>query len=113
MARIIRKRRWVTTENNDGWLSANKTYYNCYTTLLEKFPTSFVLQKPGDFNEASMNLHYFSNNENPTRALNATTLKFDLPSTDAINWRGENSRMRMKVQGSLMQTHYIEIHKVF
>ena len=35
----------------------------------------------------------------------------------AVNWRywqaGKSSRMRMKVQGRLMQAHFIEIHQVF
>ena len=35
----------------------------------------------------------------------------------AINWRhwleGKNSHMDMKVQGSLMEAHFIEIHQVF
>jgi hypothetical protein len=56
---------------------------------------------------------YFSNNENPTRALNPNSLKCCLPSTDAIDMPGKNSRMHMKVQGRLMQARFIEIHQVF
>jgi hypothetical protein len=36
-----------------------------------------------------------------------------LSSTDVIDRREKNSRMRMKVQGRLMQAHFIEIHQVF
>jgi len=58
----------------------------------------------------AINYEYFSNNENPTRALNATSLKWCLSSTDAID-RRKNSRMRMKVQRRLMQECFIEIHQ--
>ena len=46
--------------------------------------------------------------KNLMRALNTTSLKCCLPSTDAIDRWEKNSRMRMKVQGRL-----IEIHQVF
>ena len=42
-----------------------------------------------------------------------TWLKCCLPSTDAIDRREKNSRMRMKVQGRLMQGRFIQIHNVF
>ena len=48
-----------------------------------------------------------------TRALNTTSLKCCLPSTDAIERWEQNSRMRIKVQGRLMQVLFIEIHQGF
>ena len=56
---------------------------------------------------------HFPYNENPTRALNSTSLKFCLPSTDAIDKRRKNSRMRMKAQGRLRQARFIEILQAF
>ena len=58
-------------------------------------------------------LGYFFNNGNPTKALNTTSLKCYLPSTDATDRREKNSRMGMKVQGRLIQARFIEIHQVF
>ena len=55
---------------------------------------------------------YIPYNENPKRALNTISLKCCLSSTDAID-RRKNSRMRMKVQGHLMQAGISEIYKVF
>ena len=40
-------------------------------------------------------------NKNPVRALNTTSFKCCLQSTDTIDRWGKNSRMRMKVQGRL------------
>ena len=56
---------------------------------------------------------HFPYNVNPTNALNTTSLKCCLPSTDAIDRREKNSRMYMNVQGCLMQVHFFEIHHVF
>ena len=56
---------------------------------------------------------YFPYNENPTRALNTTSLKCCLPSTDTTDRWEKNSHMRMKVQGCLMQVHFIEIQQLF
>ena len=56
---------------------------------------------------------YFPYNDNPTRAPNNTSLKYCLPSTDAFDRREKNSRMRMKVQGRIMQASFIDIHQVF
>ena len=56
-------------------------------------------------------LHF--NNENPTRALNTTSLKCCLPSTDALNRQEKNSRMRIKVEGRLRQARCIKIHQGF
>ena len=53
---------------------------------------------------------HFPNNENPTRALNTTSLKCCLLSIDAIERREKNSRMRMEVQGRIWQLRLIEIH---
>ena len=50
--------------------------------------------------------HHFPYNGNLTRALNTTSLKCCLPSTDAID-------SREKVQGRLMQARFIEIKQVF
>ena len=47
------------------------------------------------------------------RALNTNSLKCCLPSTDAIDRREKNARMRMKVQGRAMEAHFIEIHQIF
>ena len=58
-------------------------------------------------------LWHFPYNENLTRALNTTSLKWCLPSTDAIGGEKKNSRMCMKVHGSHMQVCFIEIHQVF
>jgi hypothetical protein len=58
-------------------------------------------------------LLHFPYNENLTRALNNTSLKCCLASTDAIDRWKKNSCMHMKVQGCLMQVHFIEIHWVF
>jgi Transposase. len=55
---------------------------------------------------------YFSNNENSTREPKTTSPKCCLPSTHAIDTR-EKSRMRMMVQGRLMQARFIAIHLVF
>ena len=52
-------------------------------------------------------------NKNPTRAPNTTSLKSCLPSTDAIDRRGKNSRMRIKFQSHLMQARFIQIDRVF
>ena len=55
----------------------------------------------------------FPHNENPTtRALNTTSIKCCLPSTDDID-RREKTRMRMNIQGRLMQARFIQIHQVF
>ena len=51
-------------------------------------------------------------NENPTRALNTTSLKCCLPSSDAID-RWEKIHTCVKVQGHLMQVRFIEIQQVF
>ena len=48
---------------------------------------------------------HFPYNENPTRALNTTSLKF-LPSTEAIDRWG-------KIYTCLMQVCFIKIHQVF
>ena len=55
---------------------------------------------------------HFPDNENPTRALNTTSLKCYLQSTDTIDRCEKNSRMRKKVQGCLMQVRFIEIQLV-
>ena len=52
-------------------------------------------------------------NEIPMRAPNTTSLKCCLPSTDTIESREKNSRLRMKVNGSLIQVRFIKIHQVF
>jgi hypothetical protein len=56
--------------------------------------------------------HRFSYNENLMRALNTTSLKCCLPSTDAIVRWEKIDAMPMKVQGCLMQACFIEIHQV-
>ena len=48
-------------------------------------------------------------NENSTRALNTTSLKCCLPSTNTIDREEKNSLMSMKVQGRHMQGLFIEI----
>ena len=57
-------------------------------------------------------VEYFSNNENPTRALNTSSLKCCLPSTYAIDKREKNARMRTKIRGCLIQARFIQIHQV-
>ena len=49
-------------------------------------------------------------NENPTGSLNTTSLKCCMPSTDAIDRWKKNSRVPIRVQGRLMQAHFIDIH---
>ena len=56
---------------------------------------------------------FFPYNENSTRALNITSLKCCLASTDAIDGLEKNLRMRMKVEDRLMQARFIEFHEVF
>ena len=55
---------------------------------------------------------HFPYNENP-RALNTTSFKCCLQSTDAIDRWGKNTCMHIKDQGCLMQVHFIEIHQGF
>ena len=50
---------------------------------------------------------HFPYNENPTRALNTTSFKCCLLSTDDIDRREKNSRMRIKVQGQFVQEHFL------
>ena len=57
---------------------------------------------------------HFPYNENPTRALNTTSLKCCLPSTDTIKRQEKiHACIHMKIQGCLMQACFIEIHQVF
>ena len=79
--------------------------YSCVWSL-------FFAKKKSDSSARNVLEHccYFPYNENPARALNTTSLKWCLPSTDAINRWERNSHMPMKVQGHLMQAHFIEIH---
>ena len=65
------------------------------------------------YDPETKSFRHFSHNENPTRAVNTISLKCRLPSTDAIDMREQNSSMRMKVQGRLMQAHFTEIHEDF
>ena len=68
------------------------------------------IAKKSESSALLQSFRHFPYNENPTRVLNTASLKCCLPSTDAINWRN-NSRMRMEVQGRLMQERFIEIHQ--
>ena len=54
----------------------------------------------------------FPYNENLTRALNTTSLNAACHQLTLLTG-GKNSRMRMEVQGRLMQARFIEIHQVF
>ena len=114
--------------------------YNSYILLLEKYDFNFFYEHLADFRLVSRDYgvhedgvtvcgvqhvlwvlglrvrpgtQHFPYNENPTRALNTTSLKYCLSSTDAVDRRGKNSRMRMKIQGRLMLTRFIEIHQSF
>ena len=64
------------------------------------------------YNLETKSSRHFPYNDNPTRALNTTSLKCYLSSTKAID-RQKSSRMRMKAQSRLMQERFIEIHQVF
>ena len=56
-------------------------------------------------------LRHFSYNENLTRALNTASLKCH--QLTLLTGGEKKSRMRMKVQGRLMQVRFIEIHHIF
>ena len=61
------------------------------------------------YNPETKSFHHFPYNENLMRALNTTSLKCCLPSTDANERQEKNSLMHMKVEGRLMEVHFIEI----
>ena len=57
-------------------------------------------------------IHHFPYNENPTRALNTTSLKCCLPSTD-IDDKWEKFTHAYEGSTSLQQVHFSKIHQVF
>ena len=76
----------------------NKTYYlyrisSYKNTLLSNFRSRKVSRslvfrkKKSELSAGNDMFRHFPCNENPTRALNTTSLKCCLPSTDAIDWR--------------------------
>ena len=66
-----------------------------------------------EYDPETKSFRHLPYNENPTRVLNTTSLKCWLPSTEAIDRRGKKIRMRIKVQGRIMQARFTEIHQVF
>ena len=85
-------------------------------TFLEKNQTPFSPDirryRQKSLNHVLQLFRHFPYNENSTRALNTTLLKYCSPSTDAIDREEKNSCMHMKVKGRLMQARFIKIHQV-
>ena len=97
-----------------GFRGRTRTPKTCWTTQTVT-PTSLWLLAVPQTQEAierkAISFHS-PYNENPTWALNTTSLKCRFPSIDAID-RQKNSLMGINVQGHLMQACFIEIQQVF
>jgi hypothetical protein len=115
---------WGTSPNVVKVIKSRRLRWTCHVRMecfqnFNGFARLLTLLISGDIAEKSessallQSFHHFPYNENLTRALNTTSLKCCLPSTDTIDRWEKNSHMRMKVQGCLMQACFIEIHQVF
>ena len=103
-------RRFPYNENSTKALTLPHLNAACHqlTLLTGRKKSRMRMKVQGRPMQARFIHRLFPYNENPTKALNTTSLKCCWSSTDAIDRQKKKSRMRMKVQA-----RFIEIHQVF